>query len=77
MQLGTQTVSVPKKMLWTGRVIITLPVLFLFLDGLVVSLERADKSEWPIRKKTRRCEKGKVLSTIGAAVSPLLPLHRV
>lgn len=35
MQLETQTVSASKKMVWTGRVISALPVLFLLMDGVM------------------------------------------
>jgi DoxX-like family len=49
MPLGTQTVSVPKKILWTGRVIITLPVLFLFLDGFMKLVKPAPVVEATVR----------------------------
>jgi hypothetical protein len=35
MQSGTQTVAVSKKGLWAGRIISTLPVLFLLMDGIM------------------------------------------
>src|SRR6266567_7781380 len=33
MQSNTQTAPLSKKMLWTGRIISALPVLFLLMDG--------------------------------------------
>jgi len=35
MQSNTQTAPTSKKMLWTGRVISALPVLFLLMDGVM------------------------------------------
>ena len=35
MQLETRTVSGSKKMVWTGRIISALPVLFLLMDGVM------------------------------------------
>jgi hypothetical protein len=35
MQPNTQTAPVSKKMIWTGRIISTLPALFLLLDGIM------------------------------------------
>ena len=35
MQSNTQTAPTSKKMLWTGRIISALPVLFLLMDGVM------------------------------------------
>src|SRR6267142_7067557 len=35
MQSNTQTAPISKKMLWTGRIISALPVLFLLMDGVM------------------------------------------
>jgi len=35
MQANTQTTPISKKMLWTGRIISALPVLFLLMDGVM------------------------------------------
>jgi len=35
MQSNTQTTPISKKMLWTGRIISALPVLFLLMDGVM------------------------------------------
>jgi hypothetical protein len=39
MQSNTQTAPTPKKMLWTGRIISALPVLFLLMDGVMKLLK--------------------------------------
>jgi nitrate reductase gamma subunit len=49
MQLGTQTVPVSKKMLWTGRIISALPVLFLLLDGFMKLVKPAPVVEATVR----------------------------
>jgi DoxX-like family len=41
MQVATQTAPVSKKRLWAGRIISLLPVLFLFMDGLMKLLKPA------------------------------------
>ncbi|MGH9841123.1 MAG: DoxX family protein [Blastocatellia bacterium] len=35
MQSDTQTAPVSKKMVWTGRIISALPILFLLMDGVM------------------------------------------
>ena len=35
MQSDTQTAAIPKKTLWTGRIISALPVLFMLIDGVM------------------------------------------
>jgi hypothetical protein len=35
MQSNAQTAAIPKKTLWTGRIITALPVLFLLIDGVM------------------------------------------
>ena len=39
MQSNTQTAATSKKMLWTGRIISALPVLFLLMDGVMKLLK--------------------------------------
>ena len=39
MQSNTQTAPTSKKMLWTGRIISALPVLFLLMDGVMKLLK--------------------------------------
>ena len=39
--MQTETAPVPKKMLWAGRIISALPVLFLLMDGVMKLLKPA------------------------------------
>jgi DoxX-like protein len=41
MQSDTHTAPVSKKMLWTGRIISALPVLFLLMDGVMKLIKPA------------------------------------
>ena len=49
MQSGTQTALVPKKMVWAGRIISAIPVLFLLIDGVAKLIKPAPVVEATVR----------------------------
>lgn len=49
MQSGTQTAAASRKMLWAGRIISALPVLFLLMDGAMKLAEPAFVVEATVR----------------------------
>jgi len=42
MQSGTQTIPVSKKMLWAGRIISALVILFLLFDGVIKVIQHPE-----------------------------------
>ena len=49
MRSATQTAAVSKKMLWAGRIISALPVLFLLMDGVMKLVKPAVVVEATVR----------------------------
>ena len=49
MQTDTQTNHVSKKLIWTGRVISALPVMFLLMDGIMKLVKPAIVVETTVR----------------------------
>lgn len=49
MQSDIQTTALPKKMLWAGRVISAIPILFLLLDGVAKLFKPAPVVEATVR----------------------------
>jgi hypothetical protein len=49
MQSDTQTAPVSKKMLWAGRILSAIPVLFLVFDGVAKLIKPASVVEATVR----------------------------
>ena len=49
MQSATETAPVSKKMVWAGRIISALPVLFLLFDGVAKLIKPAPVVEATVR----------------------------